>query len=217
MRGAAFDGVRRFETPSAMLRVMEDLTRDLPPDGCVRNFCGVVERMDPSATVCATDLFPADALTFYTFHNLAGAVAPPPEVASRMDALHAKYYEAARGGSQGDYRTGMAAKVDDVVACLSAHPGSKRALICIPYSSGKASHEVRHEDTSEAKCLRELHLYIDASDNRLHASGFMRAQAASIFPKNIHLVGTLLDAIATRLGVQPGTYTHFVTTLVHGR
>lgn len=196
---------------------MEALTRDLPPDSCVRNFCGVVERMDLSSIVCESDLFPADALAFYTYHNLSGAVAPPPEVLSRMDELRERYYAASRGGSQGDYRAGIAAKVDNVVACLTAHPGSKRAVICIPFSSGRGSHEVSHDDTSEAKCLRELHFYIDAADGRLHCTGFMRAQAASIYPKNIHLIGTLLNAIAERLKLTTGTYTHFVTTLVHGR
>ncbi|KAG8468127.1 hypothetical protein KFE25_007179 [Diacronema lutheri] len=210
-------GLPRYATPREMLDAMEAATRELPPDGCLRNWIGVVEQMDASAIVVETDLFPADALAFYTFHNLAGAVAAPPELLPRMDELRAQYYAAARGGGQGDYRAGIAAKVADVVACLQAHPGSKRAVLSIPFSSGRGSHEVRHGDTDEAKCLRELHFYIDAGDDRLHCSAFMRAQATSIFPKNIHLIGTLLGAIAQQLGLAPGTYVHFVTTLVHGR
>ena len=208
-------GMTRFGTPRDMYDWMERATRDLPADACVRNFCALVERMDRDAIVVETALFPADALAFYTYHNLDGAVALPPEL--EMEALRARFYDPARGGAQGDYRAGMRAKLRDVIACLAAHPGSKRAILSIPFSSGRGSHEVSHEETDEAKCLRELHFFIDADDGRVHASGFMRAQAAAIFPKNIHLIGTILGAVAEAIGREPGTYTHFVTTLVAGR
>ncbi|KAJ1633409.1 hypothetical protein T492DRAFT_981782 [Pavlovales sp. CCMP2436] len=207
----------RFATPRAMLEAMEAATCGLAADACVRNFVGVIDSMELDHLVCETELFPADALDFYTHLNLGGAVPTPPDVLARMDVLRGKYYAFTRGGSQGDYRAGMAAKVDDVVDCLRSHPGSKRALLCVPYSSGRQSHEVQHSDTDEAKCLREIHFFIDASDGRVHATGFMRAQAAVIFPKNIHMIGCLLGGIAARLQRQPGTYTHFVTTLVNGR
>lgn len=42
-------------------------------------------------------------------------------------------------------------------------------------------------------------------------------QAATIFPKNIHYIGTIMHIVARRLGVPVGAYTHFVTTLVDGR
>lgn len=209
------DGMRRFRTPREMYDCMEQATADLPADACVRNFCAVIECMDRDEIVVDTPLFPVDALAFYTYHNLDGAVALPAEL--EMEALRARYYDPTRGGAQGDYRLGMRAKMRDVIACLAQHPGSKRAVLSIPFSSGRGSHEISHEETDEAKCLRELHFYVDGADGRVHASGFMRAQAAAIFPKNIHLIGTILGAVAEAVGRQPGTYCHFVTTLVAGR
>jgi hypothetical protein len=217
MKSSLTMGVTRFGAPRDMYEWMEAATRDLAPDACVRNFCAAIERMDRDAIVVETPLFPADALAFYTHHNLGSAATPPPELFARMDELRTRYYDPARGGAQGDYRAGMASKVQDVVDCLRRYPGSKRAVLCIPFSSGQGSHEVSHESTDEAKCLREIHFYIDGADARVHASGFMRAQAAAIFPKNIHFIGTLLNVVAESLGRLPGSYTHFVTTLVHGR
>jgi hypothetical protein len=45
----------------------------------------------------------------------------------------------------------------------------------------------------------------------------MRAQAAIIFPKNIHFIGSVMDEVAKRVGVEGGSYTHFVVTLVRDR
>lgn len=76
--------------------------------------------------------------------------------------------------------------------------------------------------TDEAKCLRELHFYLDdpaSGPRRLSCTGTIRAQAASIFPKNIHdhFIGTMMQHIAQQLKVEVGTYTHQVTTLAEGR
>lgn len=51
----------------------------------------------------------------------------------------------------------------------------------------------------------------------LNCTGLMRANAAIIFPKNIHFIGAVLHCIASELGVRVGSYTHFVTHLVSDR
>ena len=68
-----------------------------------------------------------------------------------------------------------------------------------------------------AKCMRELHFSLDG--NTLNASVFFRAQAASIFPKNIHFIGVLMDTIAHQLDAQPnvGSLHYFTTVLVGDR
>ena len=74
-----------------------------------------------------------------------------------------------------------------------------------------------HSVDEAAKCLRELHFCLERrgvdAPVSLHCTGFMRAQAAVIFPKNIHFIGTVMHDIARRLGVPTGTYTHFVTAM----
>jgi len=145
--------------------------------------------------------------------------------------LHAAFYTPARGGGQGDYRDGIAEKIANVVSCLRAFPHSKRAVLAIPHTRA-GSITADHTNTDEAKCLRELHFHLDDGPDpadpddataalppgpRLCCTGFMRAQAASIFPKNIHFIGTLMHQIARQLNVPVGSYTHIVTTLVNER
>jgi thymidylate synthase len=108
----------------------------------------------------------------------------------------------------------MAEKINNVISSLRQFPGSKRAVITIPYSSEPSS-KADHTNDEQAKCLRELHFYIE--DERLHCTGFMRAQAAIIFPKNIHYIGTIQQMVADALKVPAGSYVHFVTTLVNDR
>lgn len=204
-----------FASPAEMLRELERLTAPLGPSECVRNFVGVVEDMGEDKLAVETELFPRDALEFYTHHNLGEAA--PPDADGRMAALAERFYTPERGGGQGDYRAGMKAKVDNVVDCLAGFPGSKRAVLAVAFSGGKDSAEVRHDQTDEAKCLREIHFYVDEADGRVHATGFMRAQAASIFPKNVHFIGSLMREVASRLGRGVGSYTHMVTSLVGER
>ena len=52
-------------------------------------------------------------------------------------AEYDEWFDVQRGGDQGDYREGMQAKIDNVVDCLAAHPHSKRAIIPIPFNSGR--------------------------------------------------------------------------------
>lgn len=194
-----------FASPRELYERMLELTRG---GVLVRNFVATIapSGLTAAALVVETPLFPAAALDFYTRFNLCALDAADPADA----ALHAAYYSAARGGGQGDYREGIQAKIDNVVACLAAFPRSKRAVLTIPGRS--ADHTV----DADAKCLRELHFYLD-DGGALSCTGFMRAQAASIFPKNVHFIGTLIRTIAARLGVEVGTYTHIVTTLVDER
>jgi hypothetical protein len=159
----------------------------------------VVADMSPAGYLVETDLFPAAALEFYTRHNLG--LLDPEHNASDAEG-YAKYYNPARGGGQGDYRAGMVAKIDNVVDCLAKFPASKRAILSVPNAAA-----LDHTVDADAKCLRELHFYIEARAplpeeeggpagavpaaevEAVHCTGFMRAQAASIFPKNIHMIG----------------------------
>lgn len=162
-------------------------------------------------------LFPADALEFYSKFNLLQL---DPDHNPRDAELHRAWYTPARGGGQGDYREGIREKVANVVDCLRRFPYSKRAVVTIPHTHA-GSITADHTVTDEAKCLRELHFYIEGegAERRLCATGCMRAQAASIFPKNIHFIGSMMHDIARQLGdgIRVGSYTHQVTTLVDVR
>ncbi len=172
-----------------------------------RNFCATISCLSLAAATIETPLFPSAALSFYSQLNL-GELDPAANAAHA--ALAAVWYTPARGGPQGDYRAGMREKVANVIDALQRFPRSKRAVLTVP------NRNVSHEVDEDAKCLRELHFFIEG-DGRLHASGFMRAQAVSIVPKNIHFIAAIMDRVATALGVPVGSYTHFVTTLVTGR
>jgi len=185
----------------------------------VRNYVAVIEDMSAESMVVETELFPRDALEFYSKYNLNLLDLDNND---RDRSLHQQYYTPARGGGQGDYRVGIERKIANVVDCLRKFPNSKRAVLSVPHAS-RVSVEDDHTDTDEAKCLREIHFYLetdgDVDSRLLCASGLMRAQAVSIFPKNIHFIGTLMHHVAQQLGggVKVGRYTHFVTTLVAER
>lgn len=201
-----------FDTPSGMYKNVLDITRNLKGDDSFRNFVGTIRNMEEKKLAIDTELFSADVLDFYTKHNL--------DLISDQTHhdLYQKHYNAARGGAQGDYRDGIQEKINNIAECLTKFPGSKRAVLTVPYST-EGSKTADHTDDGQAKCLRELHFHLtnDHTGKHLHASGFMRAQAATIFPKNIHYIGTLMNIIALKLGVQVGSYTHTVTCLVAGR
>ena len=68
--------------------------------------------------------------------------------------------------------------------------------------------------------MREIHFYLD--DGVLNATVWMRAQAAEIFPKNIHFVGSLMDTVARGVSsegkaVIVGELFYLATTLVSVR
>jgi hypothetical protein len=191
--------IAQYADAAAMLAAME---RAVP----THNFIGTISTLTLASATLETALFPQAALAYYSALNLGEIDAANPAHA----ALTAEWYSPARGGPQGDYREGMPAKLANVVDALRRFPRSKRAVLTVPQRN--ASHEV----DADAKCLRELHFW-EGEDGRLHCSGFMRAQACSIFPKNIHFIASLLDRVAQATGKQPGSYTHFVTTLTSGR
>ena len=107
----------------------------------------------------------------------------------------------------------MTQKIANVVDCLTRFPQSKRAIITV---SNKPLPD--HANDADAKCVRELHLYID-DENRLGGTLTLRAQAASLFPKNIHMVGTIMTEIANQLPTRPelGTVFYLATILVPDR
>ena len=153
-----------------------------------------------------TELFPEPVLQAYSAWNLGEALSPAQQ----------QHFNAERGGGQGDYRAGMPEKIANVVDCLSHFPNSKRALITI------SNHPIpNHRSDEQAKCLRELHFYLEgeAGATRLNASCFFRAQAALIFPKNIHFIGSLMQSIARQLPQQPslGQLYYFTSLLVADR
>ncbi|MEM7117872.1 MAG: hypothetical protein AAF614_35910 [Chloroflexota bacterium] len=150
-----------------------------------------------------TDLFPQEALEAYSAWNLELDI--PAH-------LREKYFSAHRGGSQGDYRDGMRAKIDNIVDCLTHYPQSKRATITIPNDASPS-----HQDDAAAKCMREVHFYLE--DDMVGATVLFRAQAAEIFPKNIHFIGEMVAEVARRLdgGKLPGRLHYLATTLVADR
>lgn len=199
----------RHDRPIDMMKQMFAMAKDNPHP--VNVFVGVIDKMSPEDIVVETPLFPRAALEFYTDLNLQREV---------TEEARELYYTAQRGGGQGDYREGIVPKIENVVSALSQFPHSKRAILTIPFStSGSALAD--HTNDAEAKCLREIHFFTerttDSSTPRLHAAGFMRAQAIEIFPKNIHFIGTILNHVAQETGLPVGRYTHVVTQLVSTR
>lgn len=172
---------------------------EMTAQGSHRNYTALITMSD---YVVETPLFPRDVLEAYSAWNLGLPVSDTQR----------GLFSSERGGGQGDYREGMREKIDNVVDCLTRFPASKRAVIVI-------SNDVRASHTSdeEAKCMRELHLYVERG--RLCGTVLFRAQAALIFPKNIHFIGALMAEVASRLpgNPQPGELFYLATILVSDR
>ena len=166
----------------------------------LRNF---VQLLDMSDFVVETDVFPAEVLVAYSAHNME----------KDLNEKQLGFMNANRGGAQGDYRDGMARKIANVVDCLTKFPASKRALITIGNEPMPD-----HSSDSDAKCVRELQFYID-DDGKLSGTVFLRAQAAFLFPKNVHMIGSIMCEIAEELPSQPalGTLFYLAGILVAGR
>lgn len=177
--------------------VFNEMTSSLTNKKFIRNFCR--RRICMKNYVIETDLFPTEALRVYSSYNLGDDV-------SAQDKQ--KYFTNHRGGKQGDYRHNIQPKIRNVVNCLLLYPQSKRAIITIPNNSVAC-----HTSDDDAKCMREIHFYLDEEEKAndddeaslakynyaLNATCFMRAQAAEIFPKNIHFVGSLMSRIVKEL------------------
>lgn len=168
--------------------------------GPVRNF---VQVLDMSDYLVETRLFPEAALTAYSALNMG----------RELSRDQKQYINEQRGGPQGNYRERMAEKIANVVDCLTRFPQSKRAVIAVCNEP-----LARHDNDADAKCVREIHLYLD-DDGRLSGTLFLRAQAVSLFPKNIHMVGSIMTEVASRLPRQPalGTLFYVATVLVTDR
>ncbi|MDA0705068.1 MAG: hypothetical protein O2805_00225 [Proteobacteria bacterium] len=168
--------------------------------GPVRNY---VQLLDMSDHVVATDLFPEPALQAYSAYNMEISLSDEQR----------RHINETRGGAQGNYRDGMAKKMANVVNCLSRFPQSKRAVITFCNEPMP-----QHSNDVDAKCVRELHLYLD-DGSRLSGTVFLRAQAASLFPKNIHMLGSIMTEIATQLPQRPalGTLFYLASILVADR
>lgn len=166
----------------------------------IRNY---VQVLDMSDYRVETELFPEAVLDAYSRWNLEKDISD--EQRRHMNML--------RGGGQGDYREGMRQKIANVVDCLTKYPQSKRAVVTVcnePIPD--------HSNDDDAKCLRELHLYLDEND-KLCGTVFFRAQAAMLFPKNIHFIGSIMIEVAERLPDKPtlGTLFYLATVLVPDR
>eukprot|EP00553_Chaetoceros_curvisetus_P008670 CAMPEP_0204618204 /NCGR_PEP_ID=MMETSP0717-20131115/4934_1 /ASSEMBLY_ACC=CAM_ASM_000666 /TAXON_ID=230516 /ORGANISM="Chaetoceros curvisetus" /LENGTH=216 /DNA_ID=CAMNT_0051631895 /DNA_START=10 /DNA_END=660 /DNA_ORIENTATION=- len=198
-----------------------------PQTKFIRNYSRSID-MSPSTIApnegytVETELFPVEALKVYSAYNLQDEI---------EEEQRKKYFSAHRGGSQGDYREGMKDKIANVVDCLRRFPSSKRAVITIPNTS-----KPNHESDDDAKCMREIHFYLDKDEGctstttsggskmkmNLNATVWMRAQAAEIFPKNIHFVGSLMERVAEgimseSISVEIGELFYLATTLVSVR
>ena len=157
---------------------------------------------DMSDYLIETELFPRNVLAAYTLWNL-GKDLNPEQLSVFSDQ---------RGGGQGNYREGITQKIANVVDALQSFPRSKRAVITIPNNSF-----ANHNNDDDAKCMREIHFRVDS--NLINATVFFRAQAALIFPKNIHFIGSLMKEIGRRLTptVKPGQLSYLTSILVNDR
>jgi thymidylate synthase len=167
----------------------------------VRNFVGVIQDISVEASTVETDLFPKGALEYYTKKNMGWEY---------TQEEYDTWQLAERGGAQGDYREGMAAKIANVIDCLKTESLSKRAIIPIPFAT-EPSATVNWRDQGQTKCCRELHFYLE--DGKLKCTGIVRMQNANIFLKNIHFFAALIGHVAKELDVPLGEYTHFITNV----
>tara|TARA_B100001758_G_scaffold111283_1_gene95334 strand:+ start:790 stop:1389 length:600 start_codon:yes stop_codon:yes gene_type:complete len=174
------------------------------------DFVGKINIFNEENSIIETELFDIDSLRYYAKKNCG------LEVTENEKKLFETDY---RGGSQGDYSSEMAEKINNVVDSLEKFNTSKRAVIMMNNKWWN------HHDTDEAKCLRELHFRIEEEDNyfKLCSTGFFRAQAVDIMPKNFYFVYTVMNEVKNKLlkkvefDLKVGSYTHFVTVLVPTR
>jgi acetolactate synthase small subunit len=174
-----------------------------------RNFIATIVDIDEENMTVETDLFDKSTLVAYAKKNCN--IRPTDE--------EMKLFSEYQGGEQGNYSSWMDKKIRIIAECLTEFPNSKRAVI----STGGTFH---HSDTDNAKCLREMHFYLNqdmSGKYRLNCTGIFRAQAVDIMPKNFYFVWFVMNQIKEKLlekselPIELGDYTHFVTTLVKTR
>ena len=177
------------------------------------DFVGVIDSFTEENAIIETELFDEQALKYYGKKNCGISVSE-----KEKQLFETEY----RGGSQGDYSTEMNEKIDNVVESLSSFPNTKRAVIMMNNKWWN------HGDTDEAKCCRELHFRLTTSKIKntqwmISCTGFFRAQAVDIMPKNFYFVYNIMEVVRTKIveslgsNIETGSYTHFVTTLVPTR
>jgi len=161
----------------------------------VRNYTQLLDMQD---YLVETELFSAPVLDAYSAWNLGKEISEDQK----------RHFSDLRGGGQGDYREGMRTKIANVVDCLTFFPQSKRAVITTCNQPMPT-----HSSDDHAKCLREIFFHLDA-DNKLNATVTFRAQAAMLFPKNIHFIGSMMSEIAERLPQSPSLGVAFYLAVV---
>ena len=176
----------------------------------INDFVGKIDVFNQENATILTELFDIDSLQYYAKKNCG------LEVTKKEKELFETEY---RGGSQGDYSKEMTLKIKNVVESLVNFTNTKRAVVMMN------NNWWMHDDTDEAKCLREIHFRLEKTDNnyKLCSTGFFRAQAVDIMPKNFYFIYTIMKEVKDRISknvqfeVQIGSYTHFVTILVPTR
>ncbi len=177
------------------------------------DFVGKIDLFTEENALIETELFDMQSLKYYAKKNCG------MEVSEEEKKIFETEY---RGGSQGDYSFEMNEKIDNVVESLVSYPSSKRAVIMMNNKWWS------HQDTDEAKCCREIHFRLaplesNKSEWKLNCTGFFRAQAVDIMPKNFYFVFNIMDVVRQKIvdnlnaNVEIGSYTHFVTILVPTR
>ena len=195
-----------FDTAADLYDHIRDISKSAQSkEYVVRNFVGVIRDVSVTASTVETELFPKGALEYYTKKNMGWDYSA--EESERWQLQE-------RGGEQGDYRAGIDKKIANAIECLKSEPLSKRATITFPFSGiGSEANDWTQQGMN--KCCRELHLYLE--DGKLKCTAIVRMQNANIFVKNIHFFATLLEHVATELGVEVGEYTHWITNLCYDR
>ena len=186
---------------------MFEYTNSIAP---INDFVGKINVFNEKNAIIETELFDIDSLRYYAKKNCG------LEVTFKEKELFETEY---RGGSQGDYSAEIEQKIDNVVDSLTKFNDSKRAVVMMN------NHWWSHDDTDEAKCLREVHFRIEKQDNHLLlcSTGIFRAQAVDIMPKNFYFVYTIMNLVKEKINkevdfdIKMGSYTHFVTILVPTR
>ena len=191
----------------------KDMFNDAIDQAPIFDFVGAIDSFTEENALIETELFDEHALKYYAKKNCC------MEVSKKEKELFETEY---RGGSQGDYSTEMIMKIDNVVESLSTFPNTKRAVIMMNNNWWS------HDDTDEAKCCRELHFRLTPSEIKntqwkISCTGFFRAQAVDIMPKNFYFVYNIKEVVRAKIvdslgsNIETGSYTHFVTTLVPTR
>ena len=198
-----------MEIYSSALEMYNDALEKAP----TFDFVGLIDSFNKENAVVETELFDIQSLEYYAKKNCG------MEVSEEEKKIFETEY---RGGSQGDYSIEMSGKINNVVESLVNFPNSKRAVITMNNKWWK------HDDTDEAKCCREIHFRLTPTKTekypwKLSCTGFFRAQAVDIMPKNFYFVFNIMEVVRHKImdcldsDIEIGSYTHFVTVLVPTR